>query len=306
MNPMRGILFKLIAVLCFIVMSALIKSVSDEVPPGEAVFFRSAFAFPILFAWLALRRQLSSGLRVKDPMSHVWRGFIGTTAMGCGFAAVMLLPLPEVTAIGYAMPILLTIFAAMFLNEKVGIFRLSAIGVGLVGVLIIIAPRLTTFTGPEMHTAEAIGAVLMLVSATAAALAQVYIRKMVATERTSAIVFYFTLTSMLLSLLTLPFGWVVPQGWTAVSLVLAGLIGGTGQIFLTSCYRFAPASVVAPFEYASMIFAVAIGYFAFSEVPTRQTLIGAAIVIAAGVLIIWRERRLGIQREKSKRARSLI
>ncbi|WP_238365036.1 DMT family transporter [Mesobacterium pallidum] len=306
MQPMRGILLKLIAVLCFIVMSALIKSVSDSVPPGEAVFFRSAFAFPVLFAWLALRGELSSGLRVADPMSHVWRGFIGTTAMGCGFAAVMLLPLPEVTAIGYAMPILLTIFAAMFLNEKVGIFRLSAIGIGLVGVLIIIAPRLTTFSGPEMHTAEAIGVVLMLVSATAAALAQVYIRKMVATERTSAIVFYFTLTSMLLSLLTLPFGWVIPDLGAGLRLVLAGLIGGVGQIVLTSCYRYAPASVVAPFEYASMIFAIAIGYVWFAEIPTRQTLVGAAIVIAAGVLIIWRERRLGIQREKSKRARSLI
>lgn len=304
MNPMRGILYKLMAVLCFICMSALIKSVSDAVPPGEAVFFRSAFAFPVLFAWLAMRGELSGGLRVASPISHVWRGLVGTTAMGCGFAALMLLPLPEVTAIGYAMPILLTIFAAMFLNETVGIFRLVAIGVGLAGVLVIIAPRLTTFSGAEVHTGEAVGAVLMLISATAAALAQVYIRKMVATERTSAIVFYFSLTSMVLSLLTLPFGWTVPTGSEALRLVLAGLIGGAGQILLTSCYRYAAASVVAPFEYASMIFAVAIGYFAFAEVPTRQTLVGAAIVMAAGVLIIWRERHLGIQRERSKRART--
>ena len=81
-----------------------------------------------------------------------------------------------------------------------------------------------------------------------------------------------------------------------------GLLGGLAQIFLTSAYRYADASLVAPFEYASMLFALGIGYFAFGETPGMMMLVGAAIVIAAGVLIIWRERRLGIERSRQRKA----
>ena len=107
-----------------------------------------------------------------------------------------------------------------------------------------------------------------------------------------------------LSLTTLPFGWVIPTPTEAALLVVAGLLGGVGQIFLTSSYREADASLVAPFDYASMIFALGIGYFIFSEVPTLPTLGGAALVITAGVLIIWRERKLGIERANQRKAMS--
>ena len=300
MTPLKGIALKLVAVTLFIVMSALIKAASDTVPPGQAVFFRSFFAIPVILAWLALRGEMSTGLRVESRMGHFWRGFVGTTAMGLMFAGLGLLPLPEVTALGYAAPLLVVVFAAMFLDEKVGVFRLGAVALGLVGVLVVLTPRLTTLGGPTVETAQAVGAVLVLLGAVCAALAQIYIRKLVQTEQTSAIVFYFSLTSTLLSLLTLPFGWVIPGGTETVYLVLAGLIGGLAQIFLTSAYRFADASVIAPFDYASMLFAIAIGYVIFDEVPTAQMLIGAALIVLAGIIIIVRERQLGLQRGKSK------
>jgi drug/metabolite transporter (DMT)-like permease len=107
-----------------------------------------------------------------------------------------------------------------------------------------------------------------------------------------------------LSFLTIPFGWVMPTGPELGLLVLAGLLGGLGQIFLTSSYRFADASVVAPFDYASILFALGIGYFIFDEVPTRAMLTGASLVILAGILIIWRERQLGIRRNKARSART--
>ena len=106
---------------------------------------------------------------------------------------------------------------------------------------------------------------------------------------------------MRLSLFTMPFGWVMPSASAALFLVGAGFVGGVGQILLTSAYRYGDASVVAPFEYASMLFAVAIGFVFFGEVPTAQMLMGAALVIAAGVLIILRERYLQIQRGKARR-----
>jgi drug/metabolite transporter (DMT)-like permease len=301
MRPMRGIFYKLCSVVTFIVMTSLIKATADHVPPGQAVFFRSLLAMPVILIWLVMRGELRSGLRTKAPMGHVWRGVVGTLAMGLGFAGLGYLPLPEVTAIGYAAPLLVVIFAAMFLGEQVRLFRISAVAMGLIGVLIVLSPRLTVLPGVGDDTAT-LGAMLVLGGAVFSALAQVFVRKLVLTEKTSAIVFYFSLTATLLSLVTLPFGWVVPAPTETALLVLAGLLGGVGQILLTSSYREADVSVVAPFDYASMLFALAIGYWVFDEVPTLTMLIGASIVVTAGVLIIWRERRLGLERAKQRKA----
>ena len=296
MNPLRGIALKLVSILLFSIMAACIKAAAGHVPPGQAVFFRSLFAMPIIFLWLFQRGELRTGLRVQNPMGHFWRGLIGTSAMAMGFASLGLLPLPEVTAIGYAAPLLTVIFAAMFLGEKVRLFRLSAVGVGLVGVIIVLYPRLTILGDTDPYSVATLGAFLALGSAAFRALAQIHIRKLVQTDQTSAIVFYFSLTATGLSLLTLPFGWVIPTSTEAVLLVSAGLVGGIAQIFLTSAYRFAPASTVAPFDYASMLFAIAIGYVIFDEVPTQIMLAGVSLIIAAGILIIWRERQLGLKR----------
>ncbi|MGQ0564309.1 MAG: DMT family transporter [Gemmobacter sp.] len=302
MRPLRGILLKLGSVLVFIAMASLIKSVSDRVPPGQAVFFRSFFAIPVILVWLALRQELHRGFRVADPMGHVWRGVVGTLAMGLGFAGLAWLPLPEVTAIGYAAPLLTVVFAAMFLGEDVRLFRISAVVLGMVGVLIVLSPRLSIVSGETVRATEAFGAMLVLGGAVFAALAQVFVRKLVNTERTSAIVFWFSLTASILALVTVPFGWVWPTWREGMILVACGLLGGLGQILLTSAYRHADASLVAPFDYASMLFAIAIGYWVFDEVPTLTVLAGAALVVTAGVLIIWRERRLGIQRARQRKA----
>lgn len=300
-RPLRGIALKLASVLVFIVMSAVIKATAEHVPAGQAVFFRSFFAIPVIVLWLALRRELSTGLKTHAPLGHVWRGFAGTLAMGLGFAGLAFLPLPEVTAIGYAAPLLTVIFAAMFLGEDVRAFRMACVILGMVGVMIVLAPRLSVLDGGA-DAAEALGALLVLGGAVFAALAQVFVRKLVATEQTAAIVFWFSVTASVLSLATLPFGWVWPTPFEAGLLVLAGLMGGLGQILLTSSYREADASLVAPFDYASMIFALAIGWFVFAEAPTVTMLLGAGIVILAGILIIWRERQLGLERARQRKA----
>ncbi len=302
MRPLRGISLKIASVLVFIVMATLIKSTAQHVPPGEAVFFRSLFAIPVIVAWLGWRHELGTGLRTVQPVGHVWRGVVGTMAMGLGFAGLGYLPLPEVTAIGYAAPLLTVVFAAMFLGEEVRAFRLTAVALGMVGVLIVLSPRLTTLSDGAVETAETLGAVLVLGGAVFAALAQVFVRKLVLTESTSAIVFWFSATATILSLVTLPFGWVIPAPREALMLIGAGVLGGIGQILLTSSYREADASVVAPFEYVSMLFALAFGYFLFNEVPTVTMLFGATLVVTAGILIILRERQLGIERAKQRKA----
>ncbi|HVG48403.1 MAG TPA: DMT family transporter [Rubellimicrobium sp.] len=297
-QPLRGIAFKLASLVVFTAMSSLIKAASGHVPPGEAVFFRSFFACPVILGWLLWQGNLAQGLRTSDPLGQVWRGLVGTVAMGLGFAGLGLLPLPEVTALGYAAPILVVIFGAMFLGEAVRKVRLLAVALGLVGVLVVLSPRLTVTD--DLSARETLGAVVTLGGAVFAALAQIFIRRLTMTEGTASIVFWFSVTATVLSLATLPFGWVVPRPEEAALLVAAGLLGGLGQICLTSAYRYAEAGLVAPFDYASMLLAVLIGYTVFAEVPARTTLVGAAIIIAAGILIIWRERQLGLERARER------
>lgn len=299
-RPLRGILLKLGSVLVFIIMQSMIKATAAHVPAGEAVFFRSAFAVPVIVVWLGYQGQLATGFRAKQPLGHIWRGLMGTMAMGLGFAGLAYLPLPEVTAISYASPLMVVILAAMFLGEQVRLFRLGAVAIGLVGVLIVLAPRLSISVSAGSR--EAFGAMVVLGSAMFAALAQVFVRKLVLIESTTAIVFYFSMTATLLSLATIPFGWVWPTRFEVGLLVSCGILGGIGQILLTSCYREADASLVAPFDYASMIFSLAIGFFIFGEVPTMTMLTGAALVVFAGILIIWRERMLGLERARGRRA----
>jgi drug/metabolite transporter (DMT)-like permease len=277
-----------------------VKVLSDRVPPGQMVFARSLFALPVIVAWLAVQGELRTGFTTQNPLGHFWRGLVGVSAMGLGFAGLGLLPLPEVTAIGYAAPLLTVIFAAMFLGEEVRAFRMTAVALGLVGVLIVLSPRLSV--GAGVSDREAFGAMVVLSSAVFAALAQVFVRKLVRTETTSSIVFWFSLTAAFLALVTLPFGWVWPTPREGALLILAGLLGGVGQIFLTQSYREADASVVAPFDYVSMIFALAIGWLVFSETPTLTMLAGACLIVGAGILIIWRERRLGLERARQRKA----
>ena len=299
-RPMRGIALKLASVLVFIVMAAMIKMVAAHIPAGQTVFFRSLFAIPVIVIWLAVRGEVRSGLRTNIPMGHIWRGLMGTTAMGLGFAGLAYLPLPEVTAIGYAAPLLTVILAAMFLGEEVRAFRIGAVLLGMLGVVIVIYPRLTVLDGTSFR--DAFGAALVLGGAVFASLAQITVRKLVASEETATIVLWFSLTATILSLGTLPFGWVMPTPFEAALLVMAGLLGGVGQIFLTASYREADASVVAPFDYASMIFSLGFGYFLFAEVPSLSVLGGAGLVILAGIVIIWRERQLGLERARQRRS----
>ncbi len=292
---------KIAAVICFILMATFVKIASVTIPAGEIVFFRSFCALPIIVAWVIWRGELSTGFKTDNPIGHLWRGLVGTMGMSLGFAALGLLPLSEVKAIQYAQPVLVVVFAAMFLGERVRIFRLTAVGLGMSGVLVIMWPRLTAFTDAGVDPYLALGAVVAFGSAVMAALAHVFVRKLTATEPTSAIVFYFGVTASTLSLLTIPFGWVMPSTYEFAVLIGAGIVGGVGQIFLTSSYRYADASVVAPFEYSSILLAIGIGYFVFAEVPTLVMLLGIALIVVAGVLIIWRERQLGLERAKGRK-----
>ncbi|WP_170588267.1 DMT family transporter [Ruegeria arenilitoris] len=296
-RPLLAVTLKLSALFLFTAMSALVKALSADFPPGQMVFFRSLFAVPVIVAWLISRGELAQGFVVKKPMGHFWRGVLGTTAMGLTFTGLSLLPLPEVTAIGYATPIFTLILAALLLGERIRLIRIGAVAIGLLGVLIMIWPRLGS---ADLGTGATIGALCVLGATMARGFVQIHIRQLVQVDHPAAIVFYFSMTATLLSALTVFWGWTMPTLNQLLILITMGLIGGVAQILVTSSYRFGQASMLAPYDYTSMLFAIFIGYVWFDELPTLAILLGAALVIAGNAVVIWREHQLGLERGKAR------
>jgi len=293
---------KIASVVIFVSMSSLIKA-AGQVPAGQIVFYRSFFAILPVVLYLAYRGELRTAVYTKRPMAHVVRGLIGVSSMGLTFFALTRLPLPEAVTLNYAQPLLVVVFSALFLGEVIRAYRWSAVAVGLIGVLIVSWPKLSLFggAGAAMDNQELVGVVAALAAAALSATVMLQIRSLVRTEKSAVIVMWFSLTASAVGLLTMPFGWHSLDLWQTTFLVGAGICGGVAQIFMTEAYRHAEASTVAPFEYTSILFAIAVGYFAFGEQPTIHIIVGGAIVIGAGIFIVWRERRLGIERNKARK-----
>lgn len=295
---LTGIAFKLSSVLVFLMMAALVKA-AGELPVGELAFFRSFFAILPVVIFLAWRGELLVGMTTKYPLGHFWRGLAGTGGMVFGFYALTQLPFPEAITLNYATPLIIVALSAIFLGEVVRLYRWSAVIVGLIGVIIIGWPRLSLLT-TGVNAAETIGVLSALTACLCAAIAMVQVRRLVLTERSATIVFYFSVSSAVLSLATFPFGWVWPTPEVALMLVGAGICGGIAQILLTESYRYAEMSVIAPFDYTSLIFSLIIGFVVFGDVPTWYMLVGGVLVVGSGLFLIWREHQLGKQRPEKE------
>jgi Predicted permeases len=298
-KPLLGISLKVLSALVFTLMSAGLKALAADYPVGELVFFRCFFALIPLLTWLAWQGDLINAVRTDNVPGHFLRGLIGTSSMYLGFAALAYLPLHDTIAIGYASPLIVVILAALILKEKVRAYRWTAVGIGFVGVLIMLSPflKLSPLSG-GVAAGASIGALFSLVGAFCSAGATIQVRRLTQTERTGAIVFYFFILASGLSLLTIPLGWALPTPKDLLLFILVGIFGGVGQILLTQSYRYADTSILAPFEYTTMIWALLLGWFVFGDLPTTAVMTGAAIVAGTGLFIVWRERQLGLERAK--------
>lgn len=278
-----GIAFRVAAMACMACLSALVKwTGSRGVPVFEIILFRNLFAFVPLGLYIA-RTTGFEVLKTNRLGGHVLRSVVGLTGMVCGFSAVQHLPLTEATALQFTSPLFMTALSALLLSEKVGRHRWGAVVVGFVGVLIMARP-----IPGQMNV---MGVTLGMLSALGAAGAMVAIRQIADTERGPTIVFYFTLGGVLMGLVGSAFHWVVPDATTLVALVVAGLIGGVGQLFLTEALRQAPVGVIAPFDYTQLVWASVLGLVIWGELPHPLTLVGAVVVAASGVYILHRELR---------------
>ncbi|MDJ0931217.1 DMT family transporter [Breoghania sp.] len=301
---MTGISLKVLSTITFTLMSAIIKLIIDEIPTGEVVFARNFLGMIPVFVMMAAQGQLPVAIKTRRPLGHFLRAIIGVTAMSLNFAALAFIPLPDATAIGYAAPLLTVVMAVFILKEIVGVYRWSAVGVGFVGVVIILAPNLGS---SQLDQETAIGASLALTATLFMAGAAIIVRKLITSERSATIVLWFSASSSVLALTTIPLEaiwpsqtWVMPEGWQWGMIVATGLLGGLGQILMTTSYRFADASTIAPFDYTTIIWATALGWVMFDEVPGPTVIAGAAVVIAAGLFVLYREQHLGIDRTRSR------
>jgi drug/metabolite transporter (DMT)-like permease len=300
MNLFKAIGFKLISALLFAALSALVRQLGDVTPVGQLVFFRSACAIPPVLLIYALRGELMEAVRTNRVFGQLGRGALSVGGMYTNFSALQRLPLADATAISFASPLITVALAAIILKEKVRIYRWTAVLVGFSGVIVMLIPHLDINYYVEagaMATAT-IGSILALVAACCNAGTVIQTRRLTQSETTSSIVFYFSLMTALAGLVTLPFAWHTPTGSELMMLVAMGVFGGIGHIFLTESYRYAPASVVAPFDYTSMLWALLLGYWLFGELPSALVYLGASIVAGAGLFVIWRERQIGLQRAR--------
>jgi len=284
-NPRLGIGLRLLSGLLMGGMFVCVKAVSDRVPLGEIVFFRSFFAVIPLVIFLWMRREFPHGLATKRPGAHFLRASFGALALFGSFAAVARLTLAEAILIAQLSPIFMAIAAVFLLSERLTVWRVAGLALGFIGVVVLVWPDLSEGAGPGRLTGYVIG----LIAAALSALALIMVRSLNRTESPGAIALYFVLASMIGALLTLPLGWVFPDGWTLLFLIGAGLFGGFGHIAMTLAFRYAEASRLAPFEYVALLWPVAADLLIF-RLPLSKTFLIAAPLVLAGAALAAMER----------------
>lgn len=285
---LHGLGLRLLAILMLSTMGALIKLVELRgAHLVEIMLFRQFFAIPFILAWVALGPGLAS-LRTEHFGLHVSRSAVGLTGMVFNFGAVMLLPLAEATTLSFTVPIFATLLGALVLKEPTGWHRWAAVLAGFAGVLIVAQPG-----GSHIPLG---GALVGLTAAMFVAIVAIQLRQMGRTESPATTVFWFSTLSIPPLLIGYAFV-AAPHDWrTFALLILIGLIGGGAQLALTASLRFAPVSAVVPMDYSSLIWATLYGYLLFGVLPGPWTWVGAPVIIASGLYIVWRERRRGLVR----------
>jgi len=275
----RGIGLALVAYAAFSSADALLKLTSSGFSVFQIAFVMAFFAMLPVVTTTIGRGGLTS-LLPRNVKLVAARGILAAVCASLAWNAFALLPMAEVYALLFAAPMLVTAFSAILLKEAVGWRRWSATILGFLGVVIMIDPRFSAF---------ALGHLMAGLGAVAGALSFVILKKLGATEKSAAMLFSVLFWLMAIALPPAAASWVWPSLYELGVMATAGLLMGVGQAGLVFATRDAPAVVVAPFQYSQMIWAVVFGVLVFGDVPSTNLFVGLAIVIAAGLFIVYRE-----------------
>ncbi len=287
-KPVAGLAIRLFAIIVLSCMFALVKYAGEQgVHVIEILFYRYLFGAVMTGAWMLSRTGIS-GLKTTRLGSHAARATLGIVAMGMNFWAVMLLPMAEAATIGFTVPLIATIFSVIFLSEFVGIRRWLAVIIGFLGILIAIQPwhnGIPIFGASVAMTGAVIGASTMIL-----------IRKLSTTESSTSIVFYYTV--MAVPITGIAMFWVAKiHSWEVFGILLAiGFLGTIGQLALSESLRLANVAIVMPMDYSNLIFATALGFIFWQQLPAPTLWLGAPLIIGSGIYIAMRERKLAAER----------
>ncbi len=287
-NPMTGIALRILSGFLFAAMAVCIKAISARVPVGEIVFFRSAFALIPLVVFLWIRAEFPKGLATRRPFSHLLRSSLGAAAMFASFASIARLPLAEATLLSYLSPTFTSMAGVFLLSERLTVWRIGGVALGLGGVLALVWPEIghADLDGDRLW-----GYVFGLVMGILTAFALIMVRSLSRTESPGAIAFYFVIASMIAGTATIPFGWVMPDTDALAMLILAGLFGGFAHIAMTLAFKHAEASLLAPFEYLAIVWPVIADLLLFGAPLSASFLTALPLVLAGAALATIEGRR---------------
>jgi drug/metabolite transporter (DMT)-like permease len=274
-----GIAYMVASTALFAAINAIVKWELATYPVGEVAFYRALFAL-VTVAVMIIPRVGIGVFYTHRYLGHLQRGVSQFGSMICMFMAFSMMSLGSAVAISFAAPLFTTLLSIVVLKEKVRLHRWTALIVGFVGVLIVTEPGANTFN---------LGALFALTNAVLSSSVAIAIRRMSATESTETLTIYQLIVITLCTLALLPFGFKPPAWIDAGALAVAGVGNGIAQYWWTRSLTLAPPSAVVPFNYLSLVWASLLGFAIWGDVPSTNLMIGAVIVVASGLYILWRE-----------------
>ena len=279
-----GIFLMLVGVAFLSVSDAIAKLLTAGYSPIQILFLRNLIALPFAVV-IAFMLGGRSALRSYRPAAHLLRGALWLTAATLFFTSFIYLGLAEATALVFVMPVFVTALSALVLKQSVGWRRWSAVLVGLLGVIVVVRPGAGTFqTASLLPLATAFFYALLMLSA----------RWIDSRESVWTLMLYLVGSGALLGAFAMPFVWIAPRPedlWLFLGIAFFGTAGAT---LMTQSFRLAPASVVAPLDYTALLWATLFGWVLWEEIPVAATFVGAAIIIASGTYIVYRERKASV------------
>ena len=273
-----GFLYMFLSICAFSLMDIIVKW-SVEYPIGQVLFFRGFFGI-VFYFFIIPKDRLHNFYETKRPGLHFLRCFSGLIALIAIFIALRNLPLATVVSISFAAPIFTTIFSIFFLSEKVGLYRWLAVLIGFIGIIVITEPGFGSLNIYYIYP------IIFCLGLSYVAIA---IRQLSTTEPVWLISLNFSAAITLVSLFTIPFGWVMPNIKDILLLCMIGFLGGFANLWLSQSFKLSEVSLVSPLKYLALVFGIIFGYLIWDEIPTIKTLLGAMLVVFSSLIILRRE-----------------
>jgi drug/metabolite transporter (DMT)-like permease len=285
-NLLLGVAFALLSAFMLAGMGLFAKKLSTYFGPFEVTFFRNAFAVIALFIWFLLARKLYL-LKTDKPLMHLFRATIGTIGIVLGAFALSMRPLAETTVLLFTSPLFTVLLSYPVLGERVGIYRLSAVAIGFLGVVVMVNPF-----GESISSLPVLGVIVGLGWGFSSGMVDIWLRKMGRTENPNTTTFYFVLFGILSTGIHWPWAEIKPDSFSTPALIFIFGLGVTGLISLlakTHSYKLGEASIIAPMMYTMIIWSMLFDYLFWGRMPTLNVIAGGGIIIACNIFILYRE-----------------